>query len=151
MIRRNTFALFAVLLMTAFFGLATANAAQNAAGGTCDRACLAGFVTKYVDALIAHNPGALQTAPNTRFTEDCKELKLGDGMWKKTLRLTDYRRDILDVRQGVAVSFLVVEENSSPIFLVLRLKISRNSPINGSKSTRDSGLSRVVKGNETEI
>jgi hypothetical protein len=26
---------------------------------TCDRACLRGFMTKYLDALVAHDPGDL--------------------------------------------------------------------------------------------
>ncbi len=121
MTKRYIFALFTLLVFVASIGVPAAMSADN-----CDRACLAGFVTKYTDALIAHNPGSLPVAANTRFTEDTKELKLGDGIWKKSLRLTDYRRDILDVRQGVAVSFLVVEENGAPILYVIRLKIAGN-------------------------
>jgi hypothetical protein len=117
MIRRNTLVICA-LLMTAFPGVTQA--------ASCDRDCLAGFVTGYVDALLAKNPGALPLAANARFTEDTKELKPGEGMWKKDLKPTQYRRDILDVRQGVAVSFLVLEENSAPILYVVRLKIADN-------------------------
>jgi hypothetical protein len=124
MIRRYIPALFTLLLLSACMGMPIANAADTPA--KCDRACLSGFVTKYTDALIAHNPGSLPLAPDTRFTEDTKELKLGEGIWKKNLRLTDYRRDILDVRQGVAVSFLVVEENNAPILYVIRLKVTDN-------------------------
>jgi len=91
--------------------------------GKCDRACLAGFVTQYLDAMIAHRPDTLPVAANVKFTEDCKAMKLGEGIWKNITRLREYRRDILDVRQGVAVSFLVVEEGSSPVLFVLRLKI----------------------------
>ncbi len=91
--------------------------------GKCDRTCLAGFVTQYLDAMIAHKPDTLPIAANVKFTEDCKEMKLGEGIWKKVSRLREYRRDILDVRQGVAVSFVVVEEDSSPVLFVMRLKI----------------------------
>ncbi len=42
---------------------------------------------------------------------------------EKISRFTAYRRDILDVRQGVAVSFLVLEEGSSQVLYVVRLKI----------------------------
>lgn len=128
MIKRNIFAILSLLLMAVFFSLATASAADKKAGKpakvSCDRKCLAGFVTKYLDAMIAHKPKALPLAKNTRFTEDCKEMKLGEGLWKSISRLTNYRRDILDVRQGVAVSFLVVEENSNPVLFVMRLKIA---------------------------
>jgi hypothetical protein len=114
--------------MAVFLSLATASAADKKAVKpakvSCDRKCLARFVTKYLDAMIAHKPKALPLAKNTRFTEDCKEMKLGEGLWKSISRLTNYRRDILDVRQGVAVSFLVVEENSNPVLFVMRLKIA---------------------------
>ncbi len=93
---------------------------------TCDRTCLAGFVTKYLDALVAHKPESLPVASNVKFTEDCKEMKLGEGIWKKISGLREYRRDILDVRQGVAVSFLVVEEAKIPVLYSIRLKIAGN-------------------------
>jgi len=89
----------------------------------CDRECLRGIVTQYLDAMAAHNPGALQVTANLKFTEDSKELKLGEGMWKTFTKLTGYRRDILDVKQGVAVSFLVVEGGDTPTLYVIRLKI----------------------------
>jgi hypothetical protein len=52
----------------------------------CNRECLKGFVTKYLDAMIAHNPESLPVAAGVRFTEDFKELKLGEGLWKKNIR-----------------------------------------------------------------
>lgn len=116
--RRNIFVLCA-LLMIAFFNVAQA--------APCDRDCLAGFVTKYVDALLAGNPAALPLAADAKFTEDTKELKPGEGVWQKNLKPTPYRRDILDVRQGTAISFLVLEENNAPILYVVRLKIDDNN------------------------
>jgi hypothetical protein len=118
--------IIAFLLLSGFYGNSNARAAEPqaaSAGGACDRACLAGFVTQYLDAMIAHKPESLPVAVNVKLTEDCKELKLGEGIWKNVAKLTNYRRDILDVRQGVAVSFLVVEENSLPVLFVMRLKI----------------------------
>jgi hypothetical protein len=128
MIRRKTIAISAMLLMTAFFGLSTAVTADTAQSesNACDRKCLSGFVTKYLDAMIAHKPGDLPVASNVRFTEDCKELKVGEGLWKDVARLRDYRRDILDVRQSVAVSFLVAEVEGAPVLYVIRLKIADN-------------------------
>jgi hypothetical protein len=93
------------------------------AAPACDRQCLAGFVTQYMDAMIAHKPESLPVAANVKFTEDCKVMKLGEGEWKAITGLTKYRRDILDVRQGVAVSFLVIEENGAKVLFSLRLKI----------------------------
>jgi len=117
---RNLLYSAALILLCGRSGFAQAS---KPAAGACDRACLAGFVTQYMKAMTAHKPESLPVAANVKFTEDCKEMKLGEGMWKKISGLREYRRDILDVRQGVAVSFLVVEEGSSPVLFSLRLKI----------------------------
>jgi hypothetical protein len=90
---------------------------------TCDRECLKGFVTLYMDALLAQKPDTLPVSSNIKFTEDCKELKLGEGLWKSSTKPVEYRRDIIDVKEGTAISFLVIEEKDSPVFFVVRLKI----------------------------
>jgi len=92
----------------------------------CDRACLSGFVTQYLDALVARNPSALPLSDKVRFTEDSVERHLGDGLWKTASRLRAYRQDVLDVRQGVAASQTIVEESGSPALLMLRLKIANH-------------------------
>jgi hypothetical protein len=51
-------------------------------------------------------------------------MKLGEGLWKNASKIRGYRQDILDVRQGVAASQVVVEEGGSPALLMLRLKIA---------------------------
>jgi hypothetical protein len=98
----------------------------SAAAADCDRGCLEGFVTRYLDAMVAHNPGALALSGRDRFTENSEEMRLGEGLWKDASRITPYRVDILDVRQGVAASLVVVDEGSSPVLLALRLKIAGN-------------------------
>ena len=98
--------------------------AASPSDGSCDRACLQGFVTQYLDALAAHKPESLPVADGMKYTEDSKQIQLGEGIWKNIDGLTGYRRDILDVRQGIAVSFLVVEENGAPVLYVVRLKVA---------------------------
>ena len=114
---KSMVAVAALLLACVFFLPSTIQAAD------CDRGCLEGFITQYLDALAARKPEALPTTANMKFTEDCKEMKLGEGMWKTFTKLTDYRRDILDVNQGVAVSYLVAIEGATPTLYVIRLKI----------------------------
>ena len=46
---------FSVLTLT----LALMAAANTAHATDCDRACLRGFITQYLDALVTHNPGTL--------------------------------------------------------------------------------------------
>jgi hypothetical protein len=96
----------------------------RASAADCDRQCLRGFITQYLDALVAHNPSALPLSPKVRFTEDSVEIPLGDGLWKTASGVRAYRQDVLDTRQGVAASEVIVEEAGSPAFLVLRLKVA---------------------------
>ena len=42
----------------------------------CDRDCLEGMITQYIDALAAHKPSRLPLADNVRFTEDSKVSKI---------------------------------------------------------------------------
>jgi hypothetical protein len=102
---------------------ANTQARAATAAGTCDRDCLRGFITQYLDAMISHNPKAIPIAPTARFTEDTKTQPLGEGLWKGASKIRPYRQDFLDVREGVAASHVVVEENGTPVMLALRLKI----------------------------
>jgi hypothetical protein len=98
--------------------------ADDSKNGPCDRECLNAFTTRYLTALIAHQPSDLPLADHVRFTEDTVEMKLGNSpLWKNASRLRPYRLDILDVRQGVAASQSIVEEAGMPVMLMLRLKI----------------------------
>ncbi len=101
-------------------GVLLAPAAQAA---TCDRECLRGIMTNYLDAVIAHNPGALPLSDKVRFTENTVDTKLGDGIWKTATRLTPYRVDIMDVPQGVVGTHSVIEEGKNTVLLLVRLKV----------------------------
>jgi hypothetical protein len=105
-------------------GLMAAGTSAQGATPDCDRACLRGFITQYLDAMLTHNPGTLPVSDKVRFTEDAVDMKLGDGLWKNASKITGYRQDILDVRQGVAASQVVVEEGGMPALFVLRLKVA---------------------------
>jgi hypothetical protein len=109
--------------------LCTLSLTLLAAGATlqaadCDRACLAGFVTQYLDAMVVHNPAKLPLSASLRFTEDGVDMKLGEGLWKNASKVRTYREDVLDVPQGVAASRVVVEESGTPVLLAMRLKIA---------------------------
>jgi hypothetical protein len=123
MIRRMTPVVVALLLLCSFGGYVKTGLASPMPDASCDRECLRGFITQYLDAMVAHKPDSLPVADGVKFTEDCKEIKLGEGIWKNFSGLTDYRRDILDAPESTAVSFLVVKENDSPVLFVMRLKI----------------------------
>ncbi len=112
-------------LVLAWALVASSGGRASAESAACDRECLGGFVTQYLNALVTHSPGSLPVAHDIRFTEDTVEAKLGaTPFWRDASRLLPYRLDILDVRQGVAASQVIVEESGAPVMLMLRLKIS---------------------------
>src|SRR5580692_7504048 len=81
------------------------------AAAPCDRACLEGFVDKYFDALLAHNPALLPLAPNVRYTEDGQRLAIGDGLWRTLHAKGHYRLFVTDVPAGQVTFFGTVEED----------------------------------------
>jgi hypothetical protein len=93
------------------------------AAADCDRACLRVILTQYLDAMVAHRPGAMPAASNFKYIEDTIELKAGDGIWKDASKLRPYRMDILDVRQGVAGTQTIVEAGGAPIMFAVRLQV----------------------------
>ena len=85
--------------LAALLALPVANsalAASAAKRATCDRTCLSGFVTQYLDALTAHDPKRLTVTSNVRFTENGVAIPLGEALWVTIERLGSYRVDYLD-------------------------------------------------------
>jgi hypothetical protein len=109
---------------TLAFVLALSASIPTARAADCDRECLRGFITQYLNAMVAHNPGALPVSDKVRFTEDTVNKKLGEGLWKTASGIGTYRQDILDVREGGAASQVIVEEGGMPVMLMLRLKVA---------------------------
>ncbi len=109
---------------TLAFVLALSASIPTARAADCDRECLRGFITQYLNAMVAHNPGALPVSDKVKFTEDTVTKKLGDGLWKTASGIGTYRQDILDVREGGAASQVIVEEGGMPVMLMLRLKVA---------------------------
>ena len=96
---------------------------SSADAADCDRDCLRGLITQYLNAMITHSPAGLPLADKVRFTEDTVDMRLGEGLWKNASGLRPYRQDILDVRQGVALTLVIVEEGGSPVMFALRMKV----------------------------
>jgi len=98
--------------------------AAKASAADCDRACLKGMMTTYLNALVAHDPTKAPLAANVRFTEDSKDLKVGEGFWKTATKLGDYRQDFIDVKEQVIASLVIVEESGRPAKYTARLKVA---------------------------
>ena len=89
----------------------------------CDRACLSGLVTQYVDALVEHDPKPLPVAPNVRFTEDSRELELGEGLWQTVTGKGDFRHDYLDTEKQIAAAHIELFEGTTPVLYSLLLHV----------------------------
>lgn len=114
---------------------------EPAGAQTCDRACLRGMITRYLDAVIAHDPARLPLASNVRFTEDTVERKLGEGIWQTASGLGTFRQDILDVRQGVAGTHVLLLDGGAPVLYQVRLRLA---------SGKISEIDTTVVRNQTE-
>jgi len=102
-------------------GSSMATATVQAAA--CDRECLRGVMTQYLNAVVAHNPAGLPLAPGARFTENTFDMKLGEGLWKEASAVGPYRQEVIDVREGVTGAHVVMEANGSLVLLAARLKV----------------------------
>lgn len=95
-----------------------------ASAANCDRACLKDMMTTYLNALVAQDPAKAPLASNVRFTEDSKDLKVGEGFWKTATKLGNYRQDFIDVKEQVVASHVIIEESGKPAMFTARLKVA---------------------------
>ena len=89
----------------------------------CDRACLQGFTDRFLDALVAHDPDAVELAADARYTENGQDVAIGDGLWGTASANSTYRLYLADPAQGAAAFYGVIKENGDPDILALRLKV----------------------------
>ena len=138
------FASSALALVFAAVGLSSAADAQSNAvaaipraatttrshAGSCDRACLEGWVDRYFAAVTADDPRAVPLAQNVRFTENGQVLPVGEGLWKSMKSTGKYRLAVADPEAGqIALITTVVEDNAdpamgTPALMALRLKVA---------------------------
>jgi hypothetical protein len=102
-------------------GLILASAAFGQA--QCDRACLEGFVDRYLDAVIAHDPAKAPIVKNAKFTENGQKLSLGDGLWNTMSGKGTYRLFVTDPSAGEVAFLGSIREDNTPAMLALRLKV----------------------------
>lgn len=102
-------------------------AAQGGSGVSppCDRACMAGFVDRYLAALVRHDPAGLPLSRDVRFTENTARLKVGsEGLWVGATELpTGFRIYAVDVGAGQVGFYGVMKERDRPLIIALRLKV----------------------------
>ena len=128
-VRRNFAPVAGVLALAAV----TTGGAQAA---DCDRACLKGMITKYVDAMVAHDPSRLPLATSVRFTEDSQDLKPGEGLWKTVTKRGDFRQDYIDLKKQIAATHVMVFEENTQVLYSVVLRVA-NQKITGIETLVD--------------
>jgi hypothetical protein len=122
-IRIALIAVSAVLSLSAFLP-ATASAQE------CDRACLTGMMTQFIDAVVAHDHSALPLADNVKYTEDSRTARLGEGIWQSITANGGFRQDYIDTRKQVAAAHVLLHEGATQALYSVVLHVA-NSQISG--------------------
>lgn len=104
--------------------------AANAAGKVeCDRQCLAGFMTTYLNALVVHDSSKLPVTKNVKYTENGVRLTLNDGLWHTASALPTYRLDVYDEEAGEVGLLGRINEGGNNNWFAVRLKVEPGKQI----------------------
>ncbi|KAI1088201.1 hypothetical protein F5B19DRAFT_472375 [Rostrohypoxylon terebratum] len=107
----------------------------------CERTCLEGFISQYLDALIAHNSSSLPTTPGVKYVENDQILPLGSGEWHIVESLGKYNHTFSDPETGQVATITTIIENGVGAIYTVRLKIEPDGNISEIETqiTRDAG------------
>jgi hypothetical protein len=93
----------------------------------CDRACLEGHISTYLDALIANNARGLPLASNAKISTNNKLGTVAEGFWNNADEVI-YRWDIANTRRGdVATESVIRNSDGSVTMIMVRLKVAVNT------------------------
>ncbi len=95
----------------------------------CERACLEGFLDRFLQALVAKDPSRLPLTKDARYTENGVTLKPGDGLWGTVEALSDYKVTFVDPDAQEAGAFVTVKESGRQAIVGLRLHIQSANKI----------------------
>jgi hypothetical protein len=91
---------------------------------SCDRTCLEAMVSRYMTALVAHDPKGVPFSADVRFAENNQPLKIGQGSWRTIDGLGTYRHFIADPQAGQVGMIGTVREFGIPAFMDVRLRVA---------------------------
>jgi hypothetical protein len=101
-------------------GDASGDGAAN--GSSCTRADLTAAIDSYYQSLAAHDPSRAPLASNVKYTENGKQLQVGDGEWKTAGAVT-FKRSALDTEICTSVTESVIADSGGDLIYGLRLKV----------------------------
>lgn len=88
----------------------------------CAKACLASIGDQYLNGLVAHGASRLPLAASVHATENGKEVRLGEGLWRTAREPGAYRVNVLDPDSGAVAIQTVLHEGNALVQVLLRLK-----------------------------
>ena len=96
--------------LTAFVSVSLIGlSAAAGAAETCDRACLSGLLTQYVDALGARDPSTLPVTTDVRKSPKIpRPRSWARALWKTVTGKATFRQDYIDTRKQIAAAHLVL-------------------------------------------
>lgn len=101
----------------------------QAAEVECNRACLSGFMDKYINALLAHDPSQLPVTRNVKYTENGVRITLGDGLWQTAFAKPTYRVDVIDEEAGTVGLLGKINEHGNDNWYAVRLKVEKDQHV----------------------
>jgi hypothetical protein len=90
----------------------------------CDRACLTGMITQFIDAVVAHDHSALPLRDNVKYTEDSRNARLGEGIWQSITANGGFRQDYIDTRKQVAAAHVLLHEGDTQVLYSVVLHVA---------------------------
>ncbi len=113
--------LFAAWLLLALAGQEGAVRAQQSAA--CDRSCLDGMLSRFLDAVVARDPARAPLAIGFRQTQNSVLTPAGTGAWQTVTAIGPVQRRYFDPVTGNAEFFGVVTDGGQPAVASLRLRV----------------------------
>lgn len=94
--------------------------------GGCKREPLNIQTNQFLSALEANKPSVLTLASDVKYTENGKELLIGEGFWKTAGKIL-LKRSVVDREKCSTHTQAVIEEEGNPIIYGVRLKFDKEN------------------------
>jgi hypothetical protein len=112
-------------LLCSVISLQSETAFLTAAEAGCTRPGLQTAIDKYLDALRQGTPSGMPLASGAKYTENRKEIPIGQGIWQTPLNI-NFHRSILDIETCETFTEIIHTSSNHPYVLGTRLKIVGN-------------------------
>jgi len=97
--------------------------AALAATPACDRACLEGYVNKYLDAFVARDAQRAPLSAQAKYTENQAIVAIGQGRWKTAEAVGTYKIYVADPQRSQVGFIGTLREAGLWSMIALRLRI----------------------------